>query len=59
MVIRLQRTEENEEDDETAQEADQWVEDIYMCGLRIVNHHEKRGEGRPQVSTERASEGRR
>jgi len=39
---RLQRTKENEEEYETAQEADQWVEDIYMCGLRIVDHHQKR-----------------
>ena len=43
---RLQQTEENGEEDETAQGADQWVEDIYMCGLRIVDHHDKRGEGK-------------
>ena len=43
-LSRRRRTEEDEEEGETAEEADQWAEDLYMCGLWIVDNHLKRGE---------------
>jgi len=36
-LSRRRQTEEDEEKGETAEEAEQWVEDLYLCGLWIVD----------------------
>jgi hypothetical protein len=45
-LSRRRRTKEDEEEDEMAEAAEQWVEDLYLCGLWIVDNHRKWGEGR-------------
>src|SRR6266446_9134426 len=45
-LSRWWRTEEDEEEGKTAEEAQQWVDDLYMCGLWVVDNLQKQGEGR-------------